>query len=171
MARCRDCILWDKCKDAFYRIDPMTKEEVDTEREKQCGYFKSKADYIKIVGITKDINFAIRATNMNSDYDVGLRNGLRLALAFIDGKEPQYESCKESKHKNPNDENCVICNSELDEAGAGGIWDLAGEICSVLNLVGEHEEQDTIYNIIRNYIEQQEYCPNCGVKMKEGKAE
>ena len=66
---------------------------------------------------------------------------------------------------------CVICNSELDEKGAGGIWDLAGEICSVLNLVGEHEEQDTIYNIIRNYIEQQEYCPNCGVKMKEGKAE
>ncbi len=70
----------------------------------------------------------------------------------------------EAKYINPNDESCVICNSELDEKGAGGIWDLAGEICSVLNLVGEHEEQDTIYNIIREYIEQQKYCPQCGAK-------
>ncbi|MBQ7900823.1 MAG: hypothetical protein IJ365_02510, partial [Clostridia bacterium] len=75
------------------RIDPKTKLEVDTGREKQCGYFNGKADYIKIADITKNINFAIQATNMKSDYDVGLRNGLRLALAFIDGKEPQYESC------------------------------------------------------------------------------
>lgn len=51
------------------------------------------AEIERLTDTTKNINFAIKATNLNSDYDVGLRNGLRLALSFIDGKEPQYESC------------------------------------------------------------------------------
>ena len=69
------------------------------------------------------------------------------------------------------DVNCVICNDELDEKGAGGIWDLAGEICEVLMLDNEHEEQDTIYNIIRDYIERQKCCPHCGAKMDVSKME
>lgn len=64
-----------------------------------------------------------------------------------------------------NNKNCVICNSEIDEKGAGGIWDLAGEICEVLMIENEHEEQDTMYNIIRDYIERQSYCPKCGAKI------
>ena len=71
----------------------------------------------------------------------------------------------EVKHKNTDDENCVICNCNNDEKGAGGIWDLAGEICEVLMVENDHEEQDTIYNIIREYIEEQRYCPHCGAKM------
>ena len=61
-----------------------------------------------------------------------------------------------------NESNCIICNSELDEKYAGGIWDLADEICDVLMLDNKHDEQDTIYNIIREYIEKQNYCCNCG---------
>ena len=61
-----------------------------------------------------------------------------------------------------NESDCTICNSELDEKYAGGIWDLAGEICEVLMLDNENDEQDTIYNIIREYIEKQNYCCNCG---------
>ena len=62
-------------------------------------------------------------------------------------------------------ENCVICNSEIDEAEAGGLWDLAAEICNELyGYLNYDSEQDTVYNIIRNYIEKQNYCPACGIK-------
>jgi len=77
----------------------------------------------------------------------------------------------EVHHRNTNDENCIICNSELDEKGAGGIWDLAGEICYIICPECDHEEQDTVYNIIRNYIESQSYCPNCGADMRGVKDE
>ena len=62
-------------------------------------------------------------------------------------------------------ENCVICNSEIDEAEVGGLWDLAAEICNELfGYLNYCDEQDTVYNIIRNYIERQNYCPDCGIK-------
>lgn len=70
-------------------------------------------------------------------------------------------------------ENCVICNSEIDEKEAGGIWDLAAEICEELNidsgeLINEYESnQDCIYSCIRSYLEKQNYCPKCGAKMNE----
>ena len=58
---------------------------------------------------------------------------------------------------------CVICDSEIDEAGAGGLWDLSAEICNELyGYLNYTNEQDTVYNIIRNFIENQNYCPNCG---------
>lgn len=62
------------------------------------------------------------------------------------------------------DEKCVICNSEIDEKYAGGLWDLAGEICNEL-LYFYSDEQDIVYNILRNFIERQNYCPYCGAKM------
>ena len=68
-------------------------------------------------------------------------------------------------------ENCVICNSEIDEKYAGGIWDLAGEIAEIICPECDHDEQDTIYNMIRNYLENQKYCPACGVKRSETNAE
>lgn len=62
-------------------------------------------------------------------------------------------------------ENCVICNSEIDEAEVGGLWDLAAEICNELfGYLNYCDEQDTVYNIIRNYIERQNYCPACCIK-------
>lgn len=74
----------------------------------------------------------------------------------------------EVKCRNLNNENCVICNSELDEKYASGLWDLAGEICSIICPECDHDEQDTVYNLIRNYIEAQNYCPNCGAKIDKG---
>lgn len=72
------------------------------------------------------------------------------------------------KHRNPDDKNCVICNSELDEKSANGIWDLAGEICSIICPECDHDEQDTTYNLIRNYLETQNFCPACGARMDGG---
>lgn len=51
---------------------------------------------------------------------------------------------KNKKYKNPNDEECVLCNSELDEKYAGGIWDLVGTICDEILDDCEHEYQDRI---------------------------
>lgn len=59
-------------------------------------------------------------------------------------------------------EKCVICNSELDEKYADGIWDLAGEVCSLFGTNGDNK-QDSVYYVVRQYIEKQNYCCNCGV--------
>ena len=37
------------------------------------------------------INFAIRETDSQDDYSMGMRNGMRYVKSLIDGKEPQYE--------------------------------------------------------------------------------
>jgi len=65
-------------------------------------------------------------------------------------------------------ENCVICNSNIDEKGTGGIWDLAAEICDEIGVVPDHlvtkymSVQDCVYSTIRDYLEHLDYCPNCG---------
>jgi hypothetical protein len=64
-------------------------------------------------------------------------------------------------------ENCIICNSNLDEKYADGIWDLAATICEDIIDDKEYECQENIYCLIREYIERQNYCPCCGVKRKE----
>jgi len=38
------------------------------------------------------IDFAIKATDSQDDYGMGMRNGMRYVKSLIDGKEPQYES-------------------------------------------------------------------------------
>ena len=38
------------------------------------------------------IDFAIKATDTQDDYSMGMRNGMRFVKSLIDGKEPQYES-------------------------------------------------------------------------------
>ncbi len=47
--------------------------------------------------ILDTIDFAINASNGESNYFVGFRNGLRYFKSLIDGKEPQFESCKEQE--------------------------------------------------------------------------
>lgn len=37
------------------------------------------------------ISFAIKATDSQDDYSMGMRNGMRYVKSLIDGKEPQYE--------------------------------------------------------------------------------
>lgn len=37
------------------------------------------------------IDFAIKATDSQDDYSIGMRNGMRYVKSLIDGKEPQYE--------------------------------------------------------------------------------
>lgn len=41
------------------------------------------------------IKFGIEASNINDDYTTGLRNGMRYCLSLIDGKKPEFESCKQ----------------------------------------------------------------------------
>lgn len=63
-------------------------------------------------------------------------------------------------------ENCVICNSEIDEKYANGLWDLAGEICGIF-LSHYDNEQGDVYYILRNFIENQNYCCSCGAKREK----
>lgn len=47
--------------------------------------------------ILDTIDFAIDASNGDTNYFVGFRNGLRYAKSLVDGEEPQYESCAEQE--------------------------------------------------------------------------
>jgi len=47
-------------------------------------------------GLLRSIAIGIQARNRDDDYSVGLRNGLRVCKAYIDGLEPEYEKCKPS---------------------------------------------------------------------------
>lgn len=89
MTHCEKCISYDICK--FHQAIIADEFITFFPNNEGCPYFKNKADYVEVAEITNKIDFAIEATNENSDYDVGLRNGLRLAMSFIDGKQPQYE--------------------------------------------------------------------------------
>lgn len=37
---------------------------------------------------------ALKATDIDDVYSVGMRNAFRYVLSLIDGTEPQYEDCK-----------------------------------------------------------------------------
>lgn len=41
--------------------------------------------------IIDSIDFAIKTTDSQDDYSMGMRNGMRYVKSLIDGKEPQYE--------------------------------------------------------------------------------
>lgn len=60
-------------------------------------------DAISRQGLINDINTAIKATNMNDTYSVGLRNGMRLIKSFIDNKKPEYEKCYHEEDKSEPD--------------------------------------------------------------------
>lgn len=64
---------------------------------------------------------------------------------------------------------CPICNCDVDEKGSGGLWDLAGEICDEICSETDHNEQDTVYGIIRNFIESEKFCSRCGKDMTNRK--
>ena len=49
--------------------------------------------------ILDTLDFAIGASNGETNYFIGPRNGLRYSKSLIDGKEPQFESCTEQDTK------------------------------------------------------------------------
>lgn len=44
--------------------------------------------------LINDIEFGIDATDLDDDYSVGMRNGMRWCLSLITGQEPEYDKCK-----------------------------------------------------------------------------
>lgn len=86
----------------------MTDREKLIELRKKYGYGTDNymaENFIKngvkvFPNITKDINFAIEATDLNDEYSKGFRNALRYVLYLIDGKEPKYEQAVRTKSLN-----------------------------------------------------------------------
>jgi len=55
----------------------------------------SKEEIEKIENYEECIQFAIDASSSETDYMIGLRNGLRYALSIYTGdNDPHYEECK-----------------------------------------------------------------------------
>lgn len=53
--------------------------------------------------LKEKVEEALKATNIDDVYSVGMRNAFRYVISLIDGKEPQYEDCKKSDHMNVNE--------------------------------------------------------------------
>lgn len=121
--------------------------------------------FARLLSVSKNYDEKIRVTETYSD--VGINEILTYENVYPKEKSEVLKTMKKFN------ENCVICNSEIDEKEAGGIWDLAAEICEELNIDNEElindfeTNQDCIYTCIRNYLEKQNYCPKCGAKMNE----
>lgn len=126
----------------------------------------------------KDINDACKGIVFNAFCildGVSSQNDFNVVKTIFDdeiGPAGEFHSlwCKFT----PNEEHsCVIRDSELDEKGADGIWDLAAEICDDLHvdiddcLNDAEPNQECIYNTIRDYLGRQNYCPECGRKLNK----
>ena len=44
--------------------------------------------------LKEKVEEALKVTNIDDVYSVGMRNAFRYVISLIDGKEPQYEDCK-----------------------------------------------------------------------------
>ena len=47
--------------------------------------------------LKEKVKEALKATNGDNAYYVGMRNAFRYVICLIDGKEPQYEKCLKGK--------------------------------------------------------------------------
>ena len=56
--------------------------------------------------LLKSIEVALNATNINDEYTIGLRNGMRVVKTFVDGKIPDYEKVSHLKKQEPC-EDCI----------------------------------------------------------------
>lgn len=99
--------------------------------------------------ILNTLDFAIDASNGDTNYFVGFRNGLRYSKSLIDGKEPQFENCTEQEPKTGHWINRHII--------ANRIFDMI--VCSEC---GEEFSYDA-----ETGISEYNYCPNCGCRMVE----
>ena len=156
-------------------------------------------DYVDKKELLKSIEVALDATDINDEYSIGLRNGMRLVKSFVDGKRPDYEKVSHLKEQQP-------CNDAISRQAVielvEGWWightkedDLATEIKSLPPVtpqpkVGEWLEKEiNSDNAIEEwqsarcsvcdryhttpymyYFSHYDYCPHCGTKM-EGESE
>ena len=89
--------------------------------------------------ILNTLDFAIDASNGDTNYFVGFRNGLRYSKSLIDGEEPQFESCTEQE---PKTGHWIVWDTSSYD------WTYKCDKCGSIAL------------------RQSNYCPNCGVKME-----
>lgn len=88
----------------------MTREEAIDLLDNLIGFVEDNhgSDYdealkiaIKVIKqepkLLDTLDFAVDASNGDTNYFVGFRNGLRYAKSLIDGEEPQFESCIEQE--------------------------------------------------------------------------
>lgn len=122
----------DRCRECGAKYGKLLKQE-------PCK------DAISRQELLNDIDTAIKATNMDDPYSVGMRNGMRLIKAFIDDEK---KCCHEENE------------SEISQQKMGH-WirvdkdKLRCSECEVIHLIAQYPNGKV------------DWCPNCGAKMAE----
>ena len=83
----------------MFLFDPITGEtytesrnDMDKTTIDACKGAIELLEQIREEKMIDAIDFAIKATDSQDDYSMGMRNGMRYVKSLIDGKEPQYET-------------------------------------------------------------------------------
>jgi len=94
------------CGNAISREDLEECKELMTDVNGDTVYAVRMSDIRQLPPVTPQepkivdtLDFAIDASNGDTNYFVGFRNGLRYSKSLIDGEEPQFESCTEQEPK------------------------------------------------------------------------
>ena len=86
---CFDCGTLDEVFLHVKDLPPVCKNDFD---DLIVGHTcEEKQERTKGEKMIDAIDFAIKATDSQDDYSIGLRNGMRYVKSLINGKEPQYE--------------------------------------------------------------------------------
>lgn len=126
----------------------------DGHTEENVTRLFSLPDVRPVDGLIKMIDEAIKATDNNDTYFVGLKNGLRCAKAFIDGKEPEYEHVVYGEWEEVE----VV---DLDDAGDWAFDSVASMLCPVC-----HRYHTEVYRYgDPTYLNN--FCPSCGADMRK----
>ena len=116
----------------------------------------------------KSVKHVIRLWGKENFTLYPFKSGIPFSFRLIEDADVRRNCKKKTSRSKPKTEKCVLCGGETDTLYSERIWDLAGIICEDVFDDKEHECQELICNVIRNYskYETQNACSD--EKLKNG---
>lgn len=156
---CEDAINRQNIIDTYESCaDMLSDEELEGANLVMKWVYKAPSVRPQALKILDTIDFAIDASNGDTDYFVGFRNGLRYTKSLVDGEEPQYENCSEEDIQAYIDATPSVRPQEKTGHWILTIEDWNKWTCSEC---GYYERTDIHVSL------GWKFCPKCGVKMVE----
>ena len=144
-------------------------ELVEYESRYSPAHIDALFEKSKMVTISKkSIKHAINPWGKDRFTLYPFKSGIPFSFRLIEDADAKRNCKKKASRSNPNAEKCVLCGGQANALYLERIWDLAGIICEDVFDDKEHECQELICDVIRNYSrsESQNACND--EKLKNG---